>query len=527
MDGIGISGNVSLDMNVQNVVGAHRYDELKDKPKINDVEVSGSKSLDDYGIASKADAEKAASDAAAALENAETNATAIADETTRAKAAEQTLQANINDLTAIKSTRNDIYNPNTNVNKYASYRNVYAQNNEYVQGMAIYENTLYIGAAPINGGVASVYRYPNFKQNVEDLPSDARVVLNKSRNSHANDIEVFDGILYITDGGINNANAAKISRVDAKTFEELEPLTLWYGGITDICIVQPIPDENPNFVYIYGSSYDTQEVYTYQAYYDFSTKQMNVYPNVMKAGQFQPYNNRQAATHFRNTRIFLYSGQNGTDNGYKMASYLISSNPAQGTQGTIATIPWTGEAEGLAIFDNQLLLNSGNSIYSVGPAINFMNQRMNYSLLNRGYETNALAHIVTDCNALLNAPINIGCMYYNRYRNGSAGSISMFVIIPGHNPVSLSIPLSRTISEYNGSELSVSTSKYYAGSQTLVTYIFYYKFTNINYMLQFQLTSVHAFTLINNTTHNEYKNYADIPEGIKPTTVYIDYQDVN
>lgn len=71
MGGIGISGNVSLDMNVQNVVGVHRYDELKDKPKINGVEVSGSKSLDDYGIASKADAEKAASDAAAALENAE------------------------------------------------------------------------------------------------------------------------------------------------------------------------------------------------------------------------------------------------------------------------------------------------------------------------------------------------------------------------------------------------------------------------------------------------------------------------
>lgn len=90
MDGIGISGNVSLDMNVQNVVGAHRYDELKDKPKINDVEVSGSKSLDDYGIASKADAEKAASDAATALKNAEINATAIADETTRATKAEQT-----------------------------------------------------------------------------------------------------------------------------------------------------------------------------------------------------------------------------------------------------------------------------------------------------------------------------------------------------------------------------------------------------------------------------------------------------
>lgn len=70
MDGIGISGNVSLDMNVQNVVGVYKYDELRDKPKINDVEVSGSKSLDDYGIASKADVEKAASDAAAALENA-------------------------------------------------------------------------------------------------------------------------------------------------------------------------------------------------------------------------------------------------------------------------------------------------------------------------------------------------------------------------------------------------------------------------------------------------------------------------
>lgn len=89
MDGIGISGNVSLDMNVQNVVGVYKYDELRDKPKINDVEVSGSKSLNDYGIASKADAEKAASDAAAALENAETNATAIAAETNRATAAEQ------------------------------------------------------------------------------------------------------------------------------------------------------------------------------------------------------------------------------------------------------------------------------------------------------------------------------------------------------------------------------------------------------------------------------------------------------
>lgn len=66
MDGIGISGNVSLDMNVQNVVGAHRYDELKDKPKINGVEVSGSKSLDDYGIASKVDVSAAKADASAA-----------------------------------------------------------------------------------------------------------------------------------------------------------------------------------------------------------------------------------------------------------------------------------------------------------------------------------------------------------------------------------------------------------------------------------------------------------------------------
>lgn len=210
-----------------------------------------------------------------------------------------------------------------------------------------------------------------------------------------------------------------------------------------------------------------------------------------------------------------------------MASYLISSNPAQGTQGCVATIPWTGEAEGLAIFDDQLLLNSGNSIYSVGPVINFMNQRMNHSLLNRGYETNALAHIETDCNALLNAPINIGLMYANRYRNGSAGTISMFVTIPGHGPVHLPLPLSRTLSERNGLELSVSTSKYYAGSQTLVTYIFYYKLTMNKYMLQFQLTEVQAFTLTNNTTHNEYKNYADIPEGIKPTMVYIDYQDAN
>lgn len=99
MGGIGISGNVSLDMNVQNVVGVYKYDELRDKPKINDVEVSGSKSLNDYGIASKADAEKAASDAAAALENAETNATAIADETTRATQAEQTLQTSIDSET--------------------------------------------------------------------------------------------------------------------------------------------------------------------------------------------------------------------------------------------------------------------------------------------------------------------------------------------------------------------------------------------------------------------------------------------
>lgn len=55
MDGIGISGDISLDMNVQSIVGVYKYDELRDKPKINDVEVSGSKSLDDYGIASKAD----------------------------------------------------------------------------------------------------------------------------------------------------------------------------------------------------------------------------------------------------------------------------------------------------------------------------------------------------------------------------------------------------------------------------------------------------------------------------------------
>lgn len=61
MDGIGISGNVSLDMNVQSVVGVYKYDELRDKPKINDVEVSGSKSLDDYGIASKADVDAVAS----------------------------------------------------------------------------------------------------------------------------------------------------------------------------------------------------------------------------------------------------------------------------------------------------------------------------------------------------------------------------------------------------------------------------------------------------------------------------------
>ena len=62
MDGIGISGNVSLDMSVLNpvgvsIAGVSKYDELKDKPKINGVEVSGSKSLDDYGIASKADVE--------------------------------------------------------------------------------------------------------------------------------------------------------------------------------------------------------------------------------------------------------------------------------------------------------------------------------------------------------------------------------------------------------------------------------------------------------------------------------------
>lgn len=58
MGGIGISGNVSLDMSVSNPVGVStagvsKYDELKDKPKINGVEVSGSKSLDYYGIAPK------------------------------------------------------------------------------------------------------------------------------------------------------------------------------------------------------------------------------------------------------------------------------------------------------------------------------------------------------------------------------------------------------------------------------------------------------------------------------------------
>jgi len=53
MDCIGISGNISLDMNVQSAVGVYEYDELRDKPKINGVEVSGSKSIDDYGIAAK------------------------------------------------------------------------------------------------------------------------------------------------------------------------------------------------------------------------------------------------------------------------------------------------------------------------------------------------------------------------------------------------------------------------------------------------------------------------------------------
>lgn len=123
MDGIGIT----LDMNVQNVVGAHRYDELKDKPKINGVEVSGSKSLNDYGIASKADAEKAASDAAAALENAETNATAIADETTRATQAEQTLQANIDtenskNTAAISKNATDISKNTAAINNLKSGR---------------------------------------------------------------------------------------------------------------------------------------------------------------------------------------------------------------------------------------------------------------------------------------------------------------------------------------------------------------------------------------------------------------------
>lgn len=51
MDGMGISGNVSLDMSVSNIAGISKYDELSDKPKINGVEVSGSKTLADYGIA--------------------------------------------------------------------------------------------------------------------------------------------------------------------------------------------------------------------------------------------------------------------------------------------------------------------------------------------------------------------------------------------------------------------------------------------------------------------------------------------
>ena len=92
MDYIGISGDVSLDMNVQSAVGVYKYNELRDKPKINDVEVSGSKSLDDYGIASKADV----ADAAASATAAASSATAAASKADTAAASADTAAAAAN-----------------------------------------------------------------------------------------------------------------------------------------------------------------------------------------------------------------------------------------------------------------------------------------------------------------------------------------------------------------------------------------------------------------------------------------------
>lgn len=60
-----IINETSLKLTMDDVygVGVDDYEALSDKPKINGIEVSGSKSLDDYGIASKADASAAKADA--------------------------------------------------------------------------------------------------------------------------------------------------------------------------------------------------------------------------------------------------------------------------------------------------------------------------------------------------------------------------------------------------------------------------------------------------------------------------------
>jgi len=455
-----------------------------------------------------AQATAAATDAAqamAAATSAQSTATAV--------------QAALDSKQDALTVRDDSYNPDYVMEPYCTYENAWSVNNEYVQGMAINNDTLYIGATPISGGIAHIYRYPNFAKGAT-LTSDASIQLTISKNSHANCLTVYDGILYVTDGGIANANCNKIARVNLETFTELQPMTLWFGGITDICIQQPSPTENPSYLYIYGSGYDIQAVDIYQGIYDTSTKEISLLPNVIQSAMYQSYNNRQASAYYKNTRMMLYSGRGGSNNAHRQASYIICSDPFQASAGNMIPLPCGQELEGLAVYDNLLLVNGWTTVYSLGDVENYRNQVMTYSELRRGLHTNAMCHMQFEISSVPSDTVNIGIMYLNRFKNIAVGSVQLTINFPGHNPSLFNIPVNREIAFRPGVEFSASVDKSYAGIGR-VTYVVYYKFTEENYMLGFTINDIQLFV-----NGNQY-NYADIPSDMKPGLITLDYNDAN
>lgn len=343
--------------------------------------------------------------------------------------------------------KSDYYNPTVTSSLAYTVTDMWSNNNEYTQGLELSDGYIYIGAASTISSTTngSIYKYAINSDGSTSFVS--RLQLSSTSNTHPNSLCIFDGILFAC-----NADNGTVSIINISSFTEAGSFAP-KNQITDICFFQST--NNTDVVYVIGNSIGCNETYIEQFRHSgttFTSMNYNIYSVSNCSIQYQ-----QDATMYGQCKLNLMSYKNSAA-GNVNCSYIYAYNPFENAPGSIITLPYTGEAEGICMNGTNIYYSVGANIYKIDSSIDYIRPQFSYAngfIVRGGVGTVAVSSgstITISNNMSFPYTITIGERALNRYNNESPAFLNFNYIPAGHNTIAKSYPLdTRTFTDYNKS----------------------------------------------------------------------------